>query len=402
MKPLICPQCGGRITDYKPWDNFAVCGYCETRFVIEAEKQKLAIQSVPVYEPFEKTTANPNIFIAIVGAIFLVIGGIVFIAVLTHKRSETNLNYGGYSRPYTTPIPRLSPAPTPPIQNLLEFGGKGTGNGLFLDADSLAVDKQGRIYVADETMRVQQFDDKGNYLKTWQVPKETKFYKRARSIEKIGVDDKNRLFVLIDYGVVLIYEMSDSEPKSIVHFAPNPIQDFAFRSDGGRVFLISGEESEYLVQVTDAGKTVRRVNSFHTNAADAQMSPPEVGLAAIRIAVDGAGNIFSIYALGDLGSYSLSYNDEDFCIFRFTPEGKFVDKFAHSMNSVGIQIDSQSRIYVSEKTDIGVYSKDGKSVAAVPNLIGVDDFALDRQNNVYIVHSDRVIKRAAVPAEATK
>ena len=124
--------------------------------------------------------------------------------------------------------------------------------------------------------------------------------------------------------------------------------------------------------------------------------PYATGLAAIRIAVDGAGSIFSIYALGDLGSYDLSYNEEDFRIFRFTPEGKFVDKFVSTMNSVGIAVDSQSRVYISETGNIGIYSKDGKPFGSVPNLTGIDAFALDRQNNVYIVHNDRVVKRAAV------
>ncbi len=394
MKPLICPQCGGKIVDYKPLQQFAVCDYCTTRFVIEP--QKSATQTEFVYPPPTSPITGVKAFsIAIVAAVVLIVGGIILFSISARKQPEPNLNFGGYSRPYTTPISPPSPTPTPNL-NLLEFGGEGTGDGLFQDADSIAVDKQGRIYVADGTMRVQQFDDKGNFLKLWQIPTETKFYKRARSIAKIGVDDKDRLFVLIDYGVVLVYENSSSEPNRIIHFAPNPIQDFAFRSDGGRVFLINGGDSEYLVQVTDAGKTVRRVNGFHSEAADASMSPPETGLAAIRIAVDGAGSIFSIYALGDLGTYQLSYNAEDFMIFRFTPEGKFVDKFVRTMNSVGIAVDNQSRVYISETGNIKIYSKDGKPLSTIPDLTGINAFALDKQNSIYIVLADRVIKRAAV------
>ncbi len=397
MKALICPQCGGKITDYKPWDNFALCGYCETKFVIEPEKPKplIAPPTEPIYQPFENSNSSQNVFAIVIGTVFLVFVGIVFIGILTSKKPTPN--YPVYSPPRSTPLisPTFSPLPTP-NPNLLEFGGKGTGNGLFQEADSIAVDSKGRIYVADETMRIQQFDEKGNFLKLWQVPTETKFYKRARSIEKIDVDDKDRLFVLVDYGVVLIYENSDSQPSSIVHFAPNPIQDFAFRSDGGRVFLVRGEQSEYFVQVTDAGKTVRRVDGFHTNAADAQMSPPEVGLAAIRIAVDGAGNIFSIYALGDLGSYSLSYNAEDFMIFRFTPEGKFVNKFAQTMNSCGIAVDNQSRIYITDGNSVIVYNNRGEIVSTVFGFNGIDDFALDKQNFVYVLMDDKVFKRPAI------
>ncbi|HLM62391.1 MAG TPA: hypothetical protein VK308_16435 [Pyrinomonadaceae bacterium] len=393
MKPLICPQCGGKITDYKPWDNFATCEYCTTRFVIEQQKPAAA---EPVYQSLPTSSLSPNTIIGFVVGACLFVGGIFFIAILSRKKPEPNLNFGGYSKPYSTPTlsPLLSPTPTP-NPNLLEFGGKGTGNGLFQDADSIAVDSKGRIYVADNTLRVQQFNEKGEFIKLWQVPSETGYYKRARSIGKIAVDDQDRLHVLIA-GLVLIYESESSEPLKLVHFAPNPIQDFTIRSDGGRLYLINEGETEYFVQVNSGGKTVRRVNGFHTKAADASMQPFATGLAAIRFAVDGAGNIYSIYALGDLGSYQLSYNDEDFRIFRFTPEGKYVNKFAQTMNSCGIAIDNQSRIYISDNDLIDVYSNNGELKAGIYGLRGIDAFALDKQNNVYVLMDDKVIKRPAV------
>lgn len=108
---------------------------------------------------------------------------------------------------------------------MLEFGGKGTGDGLFQDADKIAVDRQGRIYVADKTLRIQQFNENGAFLKVWQIPTETKFYKRARSIRKIGIDHQDRLYVLVA-GLVLVYENSSNELQKVIHFEPNPIQDF--------------------------------------------------------------------------------------------------------------------------------------------------------------------------------
>ena len=390
MKPLICPQCGGKITNYTARQDFAVCGYCATKFVIEP-----ATQPDFVYQTPNSPVPSVKAFSIAIAAVCLVIIGIFFIGIFSSRKDEPNLNYGGYSKPYSTPIPLLSPAPTV-NPNLLEFGGKGTGNGLFQDADAIAVDKQGRIYVADDSLRVQQFDEKGEFLKLWQIPSETDFYKRARSIEKIAVDDKDRLHVLVA-GLVLIYENSSSEPLKLVHFAPNPIQDFAFRSDGGRLYLINDNKLEYLVQVTDAGKTVRRINGFHTKTADAVLSPYETGLAAIRLAVDGAGNIFSVYAFGDLGSYELSYNEEDLMIFRFTPEGRYVNKFVQTYNSCGIEVDNQSRIYISDNDSIHIYSNTGEPVSAVLYLPrAIDAFALDRQNNIYILSDDKVIKRPAI------
>lgn len=394
MKPLICPQCGGKITDYKPWDNSALCGYCETRFVIEPDKPKPPVQSAPVYEPIETSTATPNVFIAVISAVILVIGGIIFIAVLTSKKDKPDLTYIGNRKSYSSPISRTSPAPTP-NPNLLEFGGKGTGNGLFQDADSIAVDKQGRIYVGDDSLRVQQFDAKGKFLKLWQIPSQTENYKRARTINKIAVGDDDNLYVAVG-GVILIYTQESTEPVHTLHVAPDYIQDFALRSDGGMLLVSNNDQIETLIYVNKARKITRRIEGFHTDTSEASMSPPETGIAAIRLAVDGANNIYSIYALGDLGSYTLSYNSEDFRIFRFNPEGKYVNKFVQSMNSVGIAVDNKSRIYVSNQNLIEIYSRDGDQIPAVPDVRGIDAFALDRQNNIYILNDDYVTKRAAI------
>lgn len=396
MKPLICPQCGGKIDDYKPWDNFATCGYCETRFVIESEKPLAPETTEPVYQPFENSSPNQNVFVMAIGAAILIVGGIFLFGFLASRKAPTS-TYPGYNPPRTTPTisPTFSPAPTP-NPNLLEFGGKGVGNGLFQDADALAIDSKGRIYVADDTLRVQQFDEKGNFIKLWQIPSQTKNYKRARTIQKIAVDDKDRLYVLVG-GVVQMWNQNTTDlPEATFHAAPDFIVDFALRSDGGLLMVSINDDIETLIYMNRNEQITRRVKGFHTDTADASMTPRETGLAAIRLAVDGAGNIFSIYALGDLGGYSLSYNEEDFMIFRFTPEARYVNKFVQTMNSVGIAVDNQSRIYISENDLIKTYSYLGEQISAVPDLKGIDAFALDQQNYVYVLMDNRVVKRAAI------
>jgi hypothetical protein len=209
------------------------------------------------------------------------------------------------------------------------------------------------------------------------------------------VDSKDELHVQVG-GVVLVYRNNSSEPYKAINFAPNPIQDFSFRSDGGKVFIVNDGKIETLFHIAASGKTIQKIPGFHTNTADAAISPQEVGIEAIRLAVDGAGNIFSVYAFGDLGSYQLSYNAEDLMIFRFTPEGKYFNKFVQSMNSCGIEVDNQSQIYISDINSIGIYAATGELVGMFPGLGRVDAFALDKQNNIYIVKDNLVIKRAAI------
>jgi sugar lactone lactonase YvrE/DNA-directed RNA polymerase subunit RPC12/RpoP len=393
MKPLICPQCGGKITEYDQWQKFATCQYCSTRFLIEQEiKPPAPVHFESSYNSSEKLNYGQNLVIGIVVVVGLVFGVIILLSVVKTKPKPTSPNYPVYTT--TTPQKTASPTPTP-NPNLLEFGGKGTGNGLFQDADAIAVDKQGRIYVADDSLRVQQFNEKGEFLKVWQIPSQTIHYKRARSIQKIAVDDKNRLHVLVG-GTILVYEPDASEPFNTFHAAPDFMVDFALRSDGTMLIVSSNDEIETLIYVNKAGKVTRRINGFHTETADAVLSPRETGLAAIRLGVDGAGNIYSVYAFGDLGGYELNYDAEDLMIFRFTPEAKYVNKFVQTMNSCGIDLDNQSRIYISDESSINIYTNSGEPVSTVPDLGGIDAFALDKENNIYVLADDKVIKRSAV------
>jgi hypothetical protein len=393
MKPLICPQCGGSITNYSQWDNFAKCGYCETRFVIESDKKQPQIQSDPIFDSPKAPNNLPNILIGVLVMTGLVFGGIIILKILLSGKNEQKTTYPVNSTPYRSPVPILSVTPTPNL-NLLELGGKGTGNGMFQDASTITVDSKGRIYVADDTLRVQQFDEKGDFLKLWQIDSETQFYKRARSIQKIAVDDHDRLYVQVG-GVIFVYENASSEPFKAIYFSPNVILDFALRSDGGKLFVVTDDKIETLYHINDKGKTVRKIVGFHTETADAVLEPHITGLAAIRLAVDGAGNIYSIYAFGDLGSYQLSYNPDELMIFRFTPEGKYVNKFVETYNSCGIEVDNQSRIYISSQNSISAYNSNGQIVSTIPDLKGVDAFALDEQNNIFILHDNKVVKRSA-------
>lgn len=390
MKPLICPQCGGKVTEYAAWQNSAECGYCATKFIITPEREEKVEE---FYQPPPVSGANNILVLSIMGGVLLVGGLILFGVILSNsKKTASSKTY-----PATTSSPGVaqrSPSPTPKL-NLLEFGGKGKTDGLFDEAVEIALDADGSIYVADESLRVQRFDAQGKFSKVWQVPSSTVNYKRARTIQKIAVDAQKRLYVLVG-GVILTYEPNATEHARAIHFAPEAIQDFALRADGTLLAIVNYGDVEVLAHLNRAGKVIRRVEGFHSLAADAAISPYETGIASIRLAVDGAGNIFSVFALADLGSYQVSMDPEDFLIFRFTPEGKYVNKFYQTSNSDGIAVDGQDRLYISEREAVAIISaKDGTRLGSFPDFGSIRSFALDKQNNIYVVTSDsRIIKRA--------
>jgi len=393
MEALICPQCGGQITNYSPGQTFATCGYCSTRFLIApptpavAPTPTYAAQDVPEFESLPEI-ASPRLTSGIATVMIVGFGILVFFVFASIKNQNKSGKplYGGTAKP--------SPAaPSNPI--LLEFGGKGDGNGQFKDANSIAVDKYGRIYVSDDKLRVQRFDVSGHFINSIQIPANGPNYENARSINKIAVADNQELYVAVG-GVVLVYGENPSKPLRTIQVAPDYIQDFALRSDGSSVMVSSSGKIETLLYVSKGGKIERGKVGFHTKAANAAMSPAETGVAAIRIAVDQGGNIYSVYALGALGSYSLSYNAEDFKILGFTPAGQYVYKFGQSMNSCGIAIDKLGGIYVSDMDSIQILDDKGKALSSITGIGRSTSFALDKDNNIYILADDKVTKRAAV------
>jgi hypothetical protein len=230
--------------------------------------------------------------IGIVAAVTIVFGGIIFLSLVKTKPQTNPPTYPVYKTTTTPPVPQRSPVPEATANpNLLEFGGKGTSTGLFHDARSIAVDKEGRIYVADDSLRVQQFTARGEFLKVWQIPSSGKNYKKARTIQKIAVDDKDRLYVLVG-GVVQMWEQNTTDlPEVSFHAAPDYIVDLALRSDGGLLMISTDDNTDTLIFMNRSEKVTRRIEGFQTETADAALSPRETGLAAIRLAVDGAGNI---------------------------------------------------------------------------------------------------------------
>ncbi|MGD8415443.1 MAG: peptidyl-alpha-hydroxyglycine alpha-amidating lyase family protein [Pseudomonadales bacterium] len=70
---------------------------------------------------------------------------------------------------------------------LLEFGGPGTADGELNEPHGLAMDSQGRLFVADRgNSRVQIFDQEGNHLDTW--------YQFGRP-SGVFIDSDDRLYV---------------------------------------------------------------------------------------------------------------------------------------------------------------------------------------------------------------
>ncbi|MDQ2746083.1 MAG: hypothetical protein M3T96_02360, partial [Acidobacteriota bacterium] len=161
------------------------------------------------------------------------------------------------------------------------------------------------------------------------------------------------------------------------------IDDFVLLDDGSMMYVAESGGREEFVQIK--GRTFVKFAGIHSRAADAR-----IPAAGIKIAVDGTGDIFSVYAIMSQEGES-EYNEEDLMTFHFSPSGKFVNKFAANLMTEAILIDNQSRVYLLDSNQIVVYSSIGESVGVkVTNFANA--FAIDAQNNIYTVSSDVVRK----------
>ncbi len=391
MRPLICPQCGGQITEYEPGATFTVCEYCSTRFLIEENKQP---RTPPVFvEPPDlgpPDSAAP--FVRILGLSIGAIAVVVVLALVLAKSGTTSNGYSISSTPSKTVTTVKTPVPTPtPDAALLRFPVQDAARGQLAESEAIAVDPSGAIYVGDDKLRVQQFDANGNFVRMMTAPEKGRNYERARNINKIAVDTSGKTYVAVG-GVILVYGKEWKGVQRVIHVAPDYIQDFVLRPDGSMLAVSVDDRVETLLFINKAGGVSKRIRGFHTDALRSSMSPLETAAESVRIAVAGDGSIYSLYALGALGSYSLSIGDGDLRVAKFTPEGKFQKAFAPSPDSRGIYVDSTDRLIVSDTAVVKVLDGQGAVVTGLPSISSLTALALSENGEVYTLADNAVAK----------
>lgn len=116
------------------------------------------------------------------------------------------------------------------------------------------------------------------------------------------------------------------------------------------------------------------------------------------IAIGGKGDIFAVYALGDVYG-TFNYNKEDLMTFHFTANGKFVNKFAADLNPGAILVDNQSRIYLLNDNMLGdgkirVFSNTGNEIKSIgfDRFESIETMTLDRRNNIFVISGEKIHK----------
>ncbi|HEY6802176.1 MAG TPA: hypothetical protein VI306_01235 [Pyrinomonadaceae bacterium] len=375
-----CPKCGAPVEfSNNPGDpNFTVrCNYCNS--VLNEPSLGRPAQVVHLKIDTPNFKLPKWLLLVLLIPVFGVVAGVIamiagFAPLFASKNRNFNMN-----------VPRVGPPATPRgggggtvaepefATVLLKFGSEGIGPGMFTDARSVAIDPQGTIYVGEYSGgRVQVFDASGKFVTQWTAnPK--------MPLRGLGADRKGVVYV-VQSGKIDKYEGATGKPLGEVKFADGwGFDDIAMAADGGFVAAWY-RGSDDIVRMDANGNVVRRIKAAISSITDRS----ELN---IRVAIDGAGNI---YALG-------TFNN---AVFKFSPEGKYMNKFGGEGEKAGqfrapdaIAVDGHGKVYVSDIKGIQVFDSDGRFVRAFKVDGGnASGMIFNDKNELLLVDRTKVVK----------
>ncbi len=384
MKAFACPQCGGSLESGPVKSSTIECPYCHSAVIVPIDLRPPPPTNYARYDqPVAVSRSTPTF-----GTVLAIccVGVVVFLIIIGVAMKARRGAAGADPRPTYAPPP-AKPSPTP---FLLTFGGEGTGPGLFQDAQAVAVDPAGNIYVSDETLRIQKFDADGKFISLWTIPASTKYFSKVRGgPDTLFVDRDGNVNVVIG-GVVLKYDGAGELLGAAQ--TSDSIQDATPKADGGMVVISANGGDDELVVLDQKGKAVQRVHRFLSSQLE-----KDIPVDALKVAVDGLGNIFAMYALGSVYGEHW-YDDGDLAVFRFTADGKYVNRFGGGGSAPGqfqlpngLAVDAQSKVYVCDQhKGIHVFTSDGRFLETLSTPFWVSGVAFDKSGDLFIVGNNTV------------
>jgi sugar lactone lactonase YvrE len=376
-----CPSCGAALDVVDA--PSVTCKYCGNSVPVPAHlrprrsEPQVVIQTTTVdlssqYGEVVRGSQRMGCIISIV--VLLLIAGVTAVVLFSAQGAITTaLDQVGQvvgDLPIgSTPEPAASPTPAF-AELLLEFGGEGSGPGLFEDARYLAVDRDGNAYVAefDEGV-VQRFDADGTFGWLVNVEPDDQGY---TTIEGLAVDLNGNLYVA-RRGDILVLDAASGEQTNVI---PGSFPDtwygrLAVDASNNLYALHNTASDDELIRLSAAGEIVNRWAGIVTsvNEDDAALN--------LDLAIDGSGKVY----------ISSSFGKQ---VYIFDTEGRFSDRFGQegdapgAMSSPGaIAVDGRGRIYVSDFGGINVYDAGGNYLSTIDTPAGVRDIVTDIQGNIY-------------------
>jgi sugar lactone lactonase YvrE len=394
---FACPSCGASMS-IEEGDVQIKCMFCSNTVIVPEELRVKSIphshtlfpedtdQSDPPIKPVYPSVSRPPTQargVVTLMAVFVGLGCTLALAILgtaialfqVESPSDeiatevSNIEIPTFEFPTELPEATATPALA---EVVLSFGGEGTDAGKFQDPRSIAIDGEGNIYVAEyQTGRVQKFSPEGEFLDSWITKGDT-------PLRGMAADQDGNVYA-VRGGAILKYEGTTGNLLQTIK-GNDYFDDVAVLPEGGLLACACFGKDD-LVFLNPKGEVVKRVKQAVTSQTDETTTN-------VRVAVDGLGNIFLLSAF-------------DSAVFKFTPEGKFVDQFSGEGDDAGqlrapyaLAVDNQSRIYVSDFKGIQVFDADGRYLDLIqpPDYAFVYGLTFNAENELFVVGSNQVYK----------
>ncbi len=407
MLSQFCHACGSQVVNNSslPLDFCTNCGAALPKPQTQANAPQHA--TVPygygTYDSGGRRVKKRNdrtlfwVLMSVFG-VFILTGIIGFaIIFLAAKNGGRYTGFDDYSPP------RTSPTATPKATNLLlSFGKDGLGAGEFKRAESIAVDRDGNIYVGDGTLRIQKFDASGKFLQLWNVTEgavkaDEKYY---TAVDRLAIDSKNRLYAVVGGKDLLRYDAATGKfidkielygEKWFNKTQEAQIEDIVMLNDDRlAVFATSFPEGEYVIMVSPEGKPEIKFKDLWKK----QTNRPTKNVSQGTMLINVTGDMFLMENMA---------TDKEY-LYHFKPDGTYVDRFtwegAPDFGIFGrktIALNSKGEIfaYNQKKKEMSVLSTDGVLLRSFPlNPDSFDAMTLDAADNIYVV-SDKKIEKFA-------
>jgi sugar lactone lactonase YvrE len=278
----------------------------------------------------------------------------------------------------SAPPPTLIPTPqfASPVSTL---GSEGIGAGKFSQANSLAIDPDGKLYVGDYVgNRIQVFDPSGKFLVQWSLDPSLHIHHLAAGLN-------GELYVNMG-GRIFRYDPKTGQQTGEVQYTDpmdgdtNDFGNMTVGLDGSLVstWINYSKETDTLLRFDPAGKLIQTI----PNAVQEETSEFEPD---IYLALDGLGNIYAVAEFSNM-------------ICEYSPQGKSIDRLGvgggQSGHPQNIAIDSRGRIYLNVANQVQVYTfRSGLLDKFDLNYVPFG-LAFDRQDALYMLASKQVNKYA--------
>jgi len=258
----------------------------------------------------------------------------------------------------------------------MSFGGEGSGQGLFEDARYIGADGEGNIYVGDYfDGRIQVFDASGKFLALWMFERQNPDV----PLLSMAVDRQGTVY-LANEGEISRFEGKSGNFLGQVEWDEDHyFQDVAVTADGG-LLAASRIFSDDLLRFDPQGNLLWAVQ----DAISEQSGDPELDM---KLAADGLGNI---YALGSFNNAVFKFTPEGKYVTRFGSEG---DEPGQLHAPLDIAVDGYGRVYVSDYKGIQVFDTDGRYLELIRVSGAVFGMAFSGQNELLAVtNQQKVLK----------